>query len=174
MRYRGRVCATAPAWCPAAADKKASDQEQVAEASSANLARLGYIDHGNGTVTDSKTGLMWKQCAEGQNGPDCSGTALKYDWDTAMEIPKNLNLRGGLAGHSDWRVPTNDELETLVFHENQPSICLDAFPNTPYEAFWSSSEYGAKLAWFVLFDIGEVGISLRSNSYAVRLVRSSP
>ncbi|MCI5136188.1 MAG: DUF1566 domain-containing protein, partial [Candidatus Electrothrix sp. AW2] len=24
-----------------------------------------YIDHGNGTVTDTKTGLMWKRCSEG-------------------------------------------------------------------------------------------------------------
>jgi hypothetical protein len=27
-----------------------------------------YVDHGNGTVTHIRTGLMWKQCAEGLNG----------------------------------------------------------------------------------------------------------
>lgn len=132
---------------------------------------MGYINHDDGTVTDSKNGLMWKQCAEGQSGSDCSGTALKYSWDTAMKIPKNLNLRGGFAGHSDWRVPTKDELETLVFPGNRPSICLDAFPNTPSEVFWSSSEVGADSARGVYSD--SVYGCYRNFSFAVRLVRAS-
>lgn len=138
------------------------------------LADLGYIDHGNGTVTDTKTRLMWKQCAVGQSGPECSGTVLKYDWDTALKIPKNLNLRGGFAGHSDWRVPTKEELETLVFDWCRPTICLDAFPNAPDEIFWCSSESVADSTWLVSFGNGRVSsCSDHDRRFAVRLVRAS-
>lgn len=39
-----------------------------------------FTDNGNGTVTDTKTGIMWKRCAEGQiwTGSTCSGTAAGY------------------------------------------------------------------------------------------------
>ena len=34
-----------------------------------------YTDHGNGTVTDTKTGLSWKQCSEGQTASSEIGRA---------------------------------------------------------------------------------------------------
>ncbi|WP_169314601.1 PEGA domain-containing protein [Thiothrix nivea] len=37
-----------------------------------------YIDHGNGTITDSQTRLMWKKCSEGQSGNACSSEAATY------------------------------------------------------------------------------------------------
>ena len=39
-----------------------------------------YTNHGNGTVTDSKTALMWKQCSEGQSGSACTGTHTTQPW----------------------------------------------------------------------------------------------
>ncbi len=33
----------------------------------------GFIEHGNGTLTDTRTGLMWKKCLEGQEGSNCFG-----------------------------------------------------------------------------------------------------
>ncbi|MGB4499160.1 MAG: hypothetical protein WBI40_10735, partial [Methylococcaceae bacterium] len=38
-----------------------------------------FTVNNNGTVSDSKTGLMWKKCSEGQSGADCSsGSATPY------------------------------------------------------------------------------------------------
>lgn len=34
-----------------------------------------FISHANGTVTDTQTQLMWKQCMEGQRGTRCFGQA---------------------------------------------------------------------------------------------------
>ena len=61
------------------------------------LAR--FVDHGNGTITDTKSGLMW---AAKDNGSDIT-------WQNARAYCKNY--RGG--GHSDWRLPTQDELASL-------------------------------------------------------------
>lgn len=57
------------------------------------------IHHGNGTVLDTKTNLMW---AEEDNGSDVSWTSAKSYCE---------NYRAG--NYNDWRMPTNDELASL-------------------------------------------------------------
>jgi hypothetical protein len=70
------------------------------------------IDHGDGTVTDTETGLMWKRCSEGQSGVNCEeGKAEKFTWDEAVKRFKNVEY----AGYSDWRLPIIDELKTLLY-----------------------------------------------------------
>lgn len=152
--------------------RKAEAALETVQARRDTLARFGYVDHSDGTVTDIKTHLMWKQCAQGQDGPGCSGQALIFPWDVAMIVHHNVNLYGGFAGYEDWRLPTKQELETLVFPGRCPAICLDAFPNAPGTDFWSSSQYGGNAAWVVNFNDGRANGSLRTLSYAVRLVRT--
>lgn len=64
---------------------------------SAGYAEL--IDNGDGTVTDTKTGLMWASIDNGEN----------ITWPKAHAYCQNYN--GG--GYTDWRLPTPDELTTL-------------------------------------------------------------
>jgi hypothetical protein len=61
-----------------------------------------YQDHGNGTVTDTRTGLMWKQCSEGQSWSPgtCSGTASGFTWSQALARAEAATF----AGYADWRV----------------------------------------------------------------------
>ena len=133
-----------------------------------------FVDNGDGTVTDTNTKLMWKQCAEGQNGPDCQGESKTFTWDIAMQIPKMLNQRGGFAGYHDWRLPTKTELVSLVVRERtHPAICTEAFPNASSNAFWSSSPSVDYDAWYVHFIGGDVGNNNRGHAFAVRLVRAS-
>ncbi|MFZ7110167.1 MAG: DUF1566 domain-containing protein [Desulfatiglandales bacterium] len=61
------------------------------------LAR--FIDHANGTITDTKTGLMW---AAQDNG-------YPIKWRDALLYCQRF--RGG--GFSDWRLPTQEELASL-------------------------------------------------------------
>ncbi|QTR49686.1 Lcl C-terminal domain-containing protein [Candidatus Thiothrix anitrata] len=168
--------------------------------STAVLADEQYQINGDGTVTNVKNGLMWKQCSEGQSGKDCSiGEATEYKWDDAMS---KFGSGVSFAGYSDWRMPTIEELRTLVYCSNgtpqkmawssscdgkdnkageyqQPTINQTAFPNTTWE-YWSSTEKTASSAWYVLFDSGGSNSTSYSNwtSYggyvdlAVRLVRS--
>lgn len=41
-----------------------------------------FVDNGDGTVTDTRHGLIWKRCAEGQtwDGSTCTGDAVTYNW----------------------------------------------------------------------------------------------
>jgi Protein of unknown function (DUF1566) len=136
----------------------------------------GYIPHGDGTVTDTKTQLMWMQCAEGQEGLLCEGQLLQYPWEMAMRLPDHLNLRGGFAGHSDWRLPSLQELQSLVLTDERPTICAEAFPNAPATLFWSSTlvKEGGREACNVYFGSGSQGTNDRDNAYSVRLVRTIP
>jgi Protein of unknown function (DUF1566) len=137
--------------------------------------RAGYIPNGDGTVTDTHTQLMWMQCAEGQEGPQCEGHVLLYTWDSAMGIPTKLNERAGFAGYTDWRLPTAAELQSLVRTDSHPTICNDAFPNAPVTLIWSSTlvKEGGRDAWNVYFGSGSMGSNDRDNHYAVRLVRKA-
>jgi hypothetical protein len=143
-----------------------------------------YIDHGNGTITDTKSGLMWKRCSEGLSGVNCEkGKTEEYKYDAAVQRFKNV----GYAGYSDWRLPTVDELKTLVYCSNgvedkdrgrcndgskQPTINQQVFPNTT-SWYWSGSPDAdsSDFAWYVYFFGGYSGGVLRPNSFAVRLVR---
>ena len=146
----------------------------------------GYVENKDGTVTDVKTHLMWMQCAQGQVGTQCEGVVLQYTWDLAMRIPETLNKRGGFAGYTDWRLPSVQELQSLVRMDSNPTICLEAFPNAPETLFWSSTQLHEGinegnidqkddnvLIWNVYFKTGSLGTNAPYNSYAVRLVRSS-
>lgn len=87
------------------------------------------VDNGNGTITDLKTGLMWKQCPEGRSGADCDLTMERRDfrWEEVFDYVAGSE---GFAGYGDWRVPNVKELASLVeFQCSGPSINTHRFPN---------------------------------------------
>jgi len=135
-----------------------------------------FTVHDNGTVTHTKTGLMWKVCSEGQtwdNGA-CSGTAATHTWQQALQIPQALNTGGGYAGHSDWRLPNLKELQSIVELKcYDPAINETVFNNTLSSYYWSSSPYasGSDYAWGVYFNYGHDGSYNRVNHFRARLVR---
>jgi hypothetical protein len=59
-----------------------------------------FTDNGDGTVTDSSTGLMWEQSDDG----------LCRNWQEALAYAEDLVL----AGYGDWRLPNAHELQSLV------------------------------------------------------------
>lgn len=114
-----------------------------------------YIEHGNGTVTDTRTGLMWKQCAEGLSGLNCqSGSSQTFEAGDALEQATASNF----AGYNDWRLPNVKELSSLVeVCRAFPAINTNLFPNTPVAVFWSNSPtYGSRI-FSVAFSDGNVG-----------------
>jgi hypothetical protein len=136
-------------------------------------------DNGNGTVTDRKTGLMWKKCAEGQTGSNCeNGSAAGFTWQGALHQPRMINNGPGFAGYHDWRLPNVKELRSIVEEKCYgPTINLIRFPNThPYSVVWSGSPKGnfldlSNFAWVVGFYFGNSVYGERGSSYQVRLVR---
>jgi len=134
-----------------------------------------YTNHGDGTVTDKDTGLMWKQCLEGVSGINTctTGTVTTHTWKAALELTADANF----AGYSDWRVPNLTELESLVTQNcYNPSINETLFPNDAAnsDSVWSSSpvvnnSFDARDVGFIY---GGTSSGSRGNSGRVRLVRS--
>ena len=132
-----------------------------------------FVDHGDGTVTHTPTGLMWKRCSEGQtwNGSTCTGTATTYTWQNALTHADEQSF----AGHSDWRLPNSKELRSIVERRCwSPAINTAIFPATSTSWFWSSSPYANYTgnAWYVGFHYGLVDASSPGSSLRVRLVRA--
>lgn len=131
----------------------------------------------DGTVTQQRSALQWSQCALGQqaNNRFCEGRATAMTWQEANAAVSELNTNGGMAGFSDWRLPTRAELETIVERcREAPAINENIFPNTPWAGFWSSSVEDVDdddQAWFVGFYRGLSYPFDKSASYRVRVVR---
>jgi hypothetical protein len=133
-----------------------------------------YTDHGDGTVTDKQTGLMWQKCTLGLTGTSCvSGGALTLSWQAALASANNNTDYG----YSDWRVPNKNELESLVEDAcYNLAINETVFPATASSpSYWSSSPYanGNDYAWDVAFYYGYVSFNNKGSSGYVRLVRGS-
>lgn len=157
------------------------------------------IDHyqvKDSLVKDSKTGLMWMRCSMGQNwdGSTCQGNSTNYEWQQAIKAPSDF----GYEDYNDWRVPTLDELKTLIYCSNgkmltgdghpvpfddtrftngcdvdniNPAIMEKVFPQTPFTA-WSSSVDKNAHRLFVSFHFGRVEATSMESYSSVRLVRS--
>ncbi len=140
-----------------------------------------YTVHADATVTDAKTGLMWKQCPEGLSGASCAtGTAAAVAWDAALLRPASTNADAtSNQGHRDWRLPTRAELSSIAEREQcfNPAINTTVFPNTGLVDYWTSTPFAtnAALAWRINFSDGEIGPALKtgaSSTKRLRLVRA--
>lgn len=65
-------------------------------------------------------GKQWLRCSIGQawNGRTCKGEPVKVTWDEAKDLVRIMLQSNGYAGHTDWRLPTILELESLRVCEN--------------------------------------------------------
>ena len=153
-----------------------------------------YVDNGDGTVTDTNTGLMWEKKSDDGSLHDQDNI---YTWTAAYSLfIAALNSGGGFAGHTDWRLPNINELRSLPDYGVPPSLgCVnppvDAVFNTgctpgcttttcsctPYlfSYYWSSTscvDGPGDSAWSVLFWCGGiVGPQPKTQSLCARAVR---
>ncbi|MCK9387970.1 MAG: DUF1566 domain-containing protein [Sulfuritalea sp.] len=127
------------------------------------------------TVKDKHTGLIWMRNAN----------IGKQDKDGATELLKRLN-REKYAGYEDWRLPTVEELESLV--QYAADVGYSSYPKGPYNFFnqmgfynvqaggyWSSSTwifmaFGGG-GWGVSMDNGKTDDNNRANRLHVWPVR---
>jgi hypothetical protein len=100
---------------------------------------------GEPVVADNVTGLMWQGCLRGQTGDDCGGGALdETNWETALVHCDELTW----AGFSDWRLPDDLEITTLLDlgKATEPTADILSFPNTATGSHWSSSFSASEIA----------------------------
>lgn len=115
-----------------------------------------YTDNGNGTVTSSCCGLVWQKVVED----------VGRNWVQAHDYCAGLTVAGG-----GFRLPSIAELQTIVVGTTAPTINTTVFPNTPVDAFWSSSAGKFSGAWQVAFFSGASQGGALTNSERVRCVR---
>jgi hypothetical protein len=116
---------------------------------------LSYMDNGDGTVTDNRTGLTWEKKTD-------ANVATNYTWAGALDYVAALNAMNGgagFAGHNDWRLPNIKELLSIVdYGRFNPSIDPVFGPTaggSNFAAYWSSTSWAAFYpeysAWSVEF-----------------------
>lgn len=82
---------------------------------------MRFTDHGDGTVTDELTGLMWTADAK-TPGPGGCYPGLTKGWESGFDYIKCLNTRVYL-GYSDWRIPNIKEIRSLVdYSRTNPAL----------------------------------------------------
>lgn len=93
---------------------------------SAGMVWAGYTANGNGTVTDTVTGLTWQQADDG----------VYRNWEQALSYCEDL----GLGGKDDWRLPNALELQSLVDYSRYDPSIDPVFECRSY-GYWSGSTY---------------------------------
>lgn len=96
-----------------------------------------FTDNVDGTITDNLTGLMWAKDAGTPTVETCVGGGKT--WEEGLIYIECLNSHNYL-GHSDWRLPNINEMESLVNS------------GTTNSATWLESQ-GFVNVWFALNDV---------------------
>jgi hypothetical protein len=118
-----------------------------------------FEDNGDGTVTDTCTGLTWlKNTADLNGDQQISGQGDTVTFCDALTYCDSLSF----GGYDDWRLPNVRELQSIVdYGRREPSIdpAFDALP----QFYWTSTSYSetSDAAWGVGFNVGYVGIRMK-------------
>jgi hypothetical protein len=166
-----------------------------------------FTDNGDGTVTDADTGLLWEKkghldgtpvaCTSAGACPDPHDADNQYTYSAGDPLGPpgtaytvllaQLNAGSGFAGHTDWRLPTLAELQSLADYTDPiapvTSVAFDAGCSPSCTAIACSCSAAAPYwtndlvpsisgnAWLVEFGDGSVLNDTRDTGYAVRAVR---
>jgi cell division protein FtsB len=133
---------------------------------SKNSQPLEYIENDfeeqGDVVVDRATGLMWQK----------SGSDEPLTYKATQTYIEDLN-RQRFAGYDDWRLPTVEELMSLLEPERQPNeLYIDPIFDATQLWCWSADERSSGSAWYVGFHYGYVRWYYVRNLSYVRVVRS--
>lgn len=125
---------------------------------------------------DAKTKLVWKRCSHGLEWLDRDGCGGKIE-GLPLNAAHDLARKAG----GGWRLPTADELLTLVVRGcGEPAIDRDIFPDVPLDPggegslYWTSTPAGMlNMTITVDFRDGTYDMHSPGLFYFVRLVRTA-
>ena len=119
---------------------------------------------------DQQSNLTWMRCSVGQSFSETNGVGGCSGKVSLMSLDEAIKSNWG-----EWRLPTKDELVTLI-NLNNTGLKIDqtVFPDMDEENSWywtSSPSFGSSF-WNVNFAGGNAFDKIQSNSLgAVRLVQ---
>ena len=129
--------------------------------------------------TDNSTGMTWGpigNTTEATSNTDGESNTATIVGDTggehpAAELCDDLNAHG----RDDWFLPAIDQLETMYNQWDGETLDKGDFEEEGWEDFasdyyWSSTEGGSNIAYFVDFDGGFVGGTSKTGNIYVRCV----
>jgi hypothetical protein len=131
-----------------------------------NTRLVWEVKTNDGGIHDKDNLYRW-----GGIGAEQVGSEFYDDWNELISRSNSAHFCGG----SDWYVPSIIELRSLVDSSKiLPSVDSQYFPNTPSQAFWSSSANTnlPSYAWYINFASGIDCVCFRRFDLRVRLVRS--
>jgi formylglycine-generating enzyme required for sulfatase activity len=138
--------------------------------------KLAVVTSQWAAVIDEKTNLMW--AINSSKTSDFPNPKEKMTWDEAQAWAKYVNTQGW-CGYNNWRLPTIDELKTLLLTKKHKNLYLreDILTDINHTQYWvwSSSlvANSSNSAWLVLLSSGYGNDDDKDINYYVRLVRSS-
>ena len=116
-------------------------------------ASVPFVDNQNGTLTDTKSGLMW------QKGDSYHELKKGLNWYDALDYVMKKNGEK-FAGFNDWRLPTMEELKTMwdpnlpLRSKDDEAIGLPAkFSGGGSYYLWTADERDLDFAWY--FGLGQ-------------------
>jgi hypothetical protein len=148
------------------------------------LAR-SYVDNGDGTITDTQTGLMWEKQSDDGSIHDQDTT---YIWGNGLGVKVATLNSTNFAGYNDWRLPNVNELQSLIDYATVlpavdaafnggciPTCAVTTCSCTSASFYWTStsSTNNSSDAWVVDFNVGGLSPESKVTNYAVRAVRDS-
>jgi hypothetical protein len=131
-------------------------------ASTLGVARSFTRDAIKEIVTDNITKLQWQD--------DATASTTTANWATAITTCDNLDF----GGFTDWRLPTIEELESIVNYGASAPAKYSEFLNFASNSYWSSTTYASNSsgAWSVDFDGSSDGWFDKMFIYYVWCVRA--
>ena len=110
-------------------------------------------------VQDTSTNLMWQDDA----------TPATMNWSDAIDYCEASTL----ASFTDWRLPNDNELKSIVDTSVVSPAMSSVFQNRVSSNYWSSTTYAGDTtrAGLVYFYVGYDNIRNKTGTYYVRCVR---
>ena len=129
-------------------------------------------------VTDNLTGLMWvKDLNTVKINSNAAGS--RTNWKNALDSIATANSGDGYCGHTDWYLPTVNDLSSLLNYSvsNQSELLIEqGFSNVQTADYWSSTSFlGTEYyTWSVNFFYGSEGLNNPTYTQYVWPVRLMP
>lgn len=152
-------CRSDGTWRVASCNDLRIEQDAIAK----KPADLDYDPKNSLAVLDKTTGLIWQRIVELKRRTKADG----------VSYCEGLEVKDPILGQlSDWRLPSRDELETIVLTTTTaPSIDEEAFPNTPSDPFWTSTKSNDKQGYGVDFKDAGTGYAFFDEKFYIRCVQ---